>query len=219
MVRNIVFSVLIISSGLLYGQSTRGLSYGVGGSIDVLNPVNTGFYMPGVSVFVEIPRNESIVPYGKLGYFLPINIENPDGASIQAIDPMTNPYYSTAPLSTRVNTISLEGGTRYYLGNDYDIGLSALLETKVRLLVSPFKEVVGDYDRDKYELDPIANYGERATSLTFYVGFGGGVKYSQPWGTIYTMAGLDLLILGNVATPVTSFMMFSMQIGYRRDLY
>lgn len=219
MVRYIVFSVLFISSGLLYGQSTTGRSYGVGGSFDVLNPVNTGFYMPGISAFVELPKNESIVPYGKLGYYLPINIESPEGAIVTAIDPMTNPYQSTTTLSTKINTISLEGGTRYYLGNDYDIGIAALLETKFRLLVSPFKEVVGDYDRDKYELDPTANYGERATSITLYIGFGGGIKYSQPWGTIFTTAGLDLLILGNVATPATSFMMFSMQIGYRRDFY
>lgn len=219
MVRVIVFSVLFISSGLLYGQSTTGRSYGVGGSFDMLNPVNTGFYMPGVSGFIELPRNETVVPYGKLGYFLPLNIDNPEGAAIIAIDPMTNPYASTAPLTTRINTISLEVGTRYNLGNDYDIGLAALLETKIRLLVSPYKEVVGDFNREKYELDPTGNYGDRATSLTFFVGFSGGVKYSQPWGTVFTMAGLDLLILGNVATPATSFMMFSMQVGYRRDLY
>src|SRR5690606_16902828 len=109
--------------------------YGVGASIDVLNPINLGYYVPGISIFAELPRNETVVPYVKGGFYLPQRIENQGGAILTAIDPMTNPYQINTTLDTRVNTFSLEGGTRYFLGNDYDIGLAAMLETKVRLIV------------------------------------------------------------------------------------
>lgn len=219
MVRNVILFIVLFSSFSLFGQSRTGGSFGVAGSFDVLNPINTGVYLPGISIAIEIPRNETIIPFGKLGYYLPQRIHNPDGATLVAIDPMTNPYQSSTTLSTKVNTISLEIGTRYFLGNDYDIGLAAMLETKIRLLVSPISEEVGDFDATKYQVDPTANYGDRYTSLTVFAGFGAGIKYSQPWGTIFTLAGLDLLILGNVASPITSTMMFSMQVGFRRDFY
>jgi hypothetical protein len=218
MVRIVVFLMVIFLSAVSFGQS-RGLSYGVAGSFDLLNPINSGAYIPGISVAVELPRNESVVPYGKFGYFLPHREEEPGGVSIVALDPLTtNPIVSTARLDSRINTFSLEGGTRYYLGNDYDIGLAAMLETKIRLLISPVKSILGDFDETKYELAeelPSQNY----TSVTAYVGFAGGIKYSQPWGTVYAMSGLDLLIFGNVGTPITSSMLFSVQVGFRRDFY
>jgi hypothetical protein len=66
---------------LLVGN-TFAQSYGIGGGIDILNPVNRGFYIPGLTVFVDIPRNETVVPFGKIGYFFPISVDNPNGVQL-----------------------------------------------------------------------------------------------------------------------------------------
>ena len=219
MVRVIYVLVFVLLPSFAISQRGMSRTFGYGGSFDILNPINSSYYLPGASFFAEIPRNETVVPYVKVGYYLPQRVDNPGGAILTAIDPMTNPYQTTTTLDTRINTFSLEGGTRYFLGNDYDIGLAAMLESKIRLLISPTREMVGDYDASVYQIDPNSTIGDRYTSLTLFIGFGGGVKYSQPWGTVFTMAGLDLYILGNAITPLTSSMMFSMQVGFRRDLY
>lgn len=213
----LVVALVSLSQGWSQGQGRAGLSYGLGGSFDVLNPINTGAYLTGMSFFAEFPRSASVVPYGKIGYYLPTKVEDPAGATLIAIDDMTNPYQSSAKLETKISTFSLEGGTRYYLGNDYDIGLAGVLETKIRVLVSPVSSVVGDYDETKYRLE--TNLADKYTSISLFAGFGAGIKYSQPWGTLFTMAGLDLYIISNAVTPVTSLMLFSVQVGYRRDLY
>lgn len=213
---NLLGILLILLVGNTFAQS-----YGIGGGIDVLNPVNRGVYIPGVSVFVDIPRNETVVPFGKIGYFFPVSVANPNGVQLEAIDPMTNPYFSTATSRDRVSHFNIEFGTKYFVGNDYDIGLSALFETKMRLMIAPVKQVIGPYDMDLYRVvvPQGSNANQNYTSIQLYAGFAAGAKYSQPWGTIFTTVGLDLGILQYYQTPTASPFLFSMSIGYRRDFY
>jgi hypothetical protein len=212
-------TVLSMIFTLLVGN-TFAQSYGIGGGIDILNPVNRGFYIPGLTVFVDIPRNETVVPFGKIGYFFPISVDNPNGVQLEALDPMTNPYFSTATTKDRVSLFNLEFGTKYFVGNDYDIGLSALFETKLRLLIAPVKQIIGPYDTGMYRVVvPPGSTNQNYTSIQLYAGFAAGAKYSQPWGTIFTTVGLDLGILQYFQTPITSPFLFSMNIGYRRDFY
>jgi hypothetical protein len=212
----IVFMMmLVLFTGTGFAQK-----FGIGGGIDVLNPVNRGFYIPGISVFVDLPRNETVVPFGKIGYFFPVSVDNPNGVQLEALDPMTNPYYSQTTTKDRVSHFNFEFGTKYFVGNDYDIGLSAIFETKMRLMVAPVKQVIGPYDTGLYRVVvPPGSTSENYTSIQLYAGFAAGAKYSQPWGTIFTTVGLDLGILQYYQTPTASPFLFSMSIGYRRDFY
>ena len=216
MVRKISLLIFVLTAFSYIGNAQR---FGVGGSFDVLNPIGKKKFLPGVSVFFDVPKTDNIAFYGKVGYYFPSSIVD-SSAYVIAIDPMTNPYQSSAENKTVVNTISLQGGTKYFVGNAYNVGFAGQFDTRIRLLVSPVKSSITGYDASKYQQDPmVASTAGKYVSMVLYAGVGAGVKYSQPWGTLFATANLDLLLFYLRPTALTSSFLFSLEVGYRRDIY
>jgi hypothetical protein len=216
MIKKISLFVLALSfcKGSLFSQD-----FNIGGGFEIISPVNTGEKLVGLTAFADFADDSYVVKYLKLGFFLPKMNDN-GFAYLEAVDPMHNPYYTTTSLEQRMGTFMVEGGTKYFFINAYDdMGFALTAETKVRILVHSIKDKVGEYDPLVYKIDQSMNIGQRQTALLAYIGLGGGAKYSFSWGTIFSTVGLDLSVLGNLTPPIYSPFLFSVQVGYRKDLY
>jgi hypothetical protein len=216
MVRKISLLIFVLSICSFFGNAQK---YGVGGSFDILNPVGKKKFLPGVTVFFDVPKTDNIAFYGKLGYYFPTSIVDTNAYAI-AIDPMTNPYQVSAENKTVINIISLQGGTKYFVGNAYNVGFAGMFDTHFRLLVSPVKSSVTGYDAKIYQQDPnVPTTAGKYVSMNLFAGVGAGVKYSQPWGTLFASANIDLILFYLRPTALTSSFMLSVEVGYRRDIY
>lgn len=216
MVKKISLVIVLLLSFSFYSEAQR---VGIGGTFDIMNPVGKKKFMPGVSVFVDVPKSGSMAIYGKLGYYFPVKYTD-SNAYVIAIDPMTSPYQRTAQNETKISTFSLQGGTKYFVGNDYNVGFSGQFDTHFKLMFSPVKSRITGYDATKYQPDP--NNQQTAASykaLGLYAGASAGLKYSKPWGTLFASASLDILLYTNYVTPITSLFVFGFHVGYRRDIY
>lgn len=216
MVKKISFVLLVTLCTSFYSEAQR---VGIGGTLDLMNPVGKKKFIPGVSVFVDVPKTKAIAIYGKLGYYFPVKYAD-SNAYVIAIDPMTSPYQRSAQNSTKISTFSLQGGTKYFVGNDYNVGFSGQFDTHFRLLISSVKSTLTGYDASLYKPDPSAQQNSsNYKSIGLFAGASAGAKYSKPWGTIFASASLDLLLYTNRITPLSSMFIFGFHIGYRRDIY
>lgn len=201
--------------------SVNGFSqkYGIGGSFDVMNSIGSKKYQPGVSFFMDIPKTKTIALYGKLGYYFPCSVTDTN-AYVVAKDPMTIPYQRSAENKTVINTFSLHLGTKYFVGNTYNFGFSGVFNTHFRILVSPVKSGITGYDASKYEPSPSqTSTSAKYTSIYLAAGGGAGVKYSQPWGTLFAGINADFLLLYLKPSPIASHIIVGFEVGYRRDIY
>jgi hypothetical protein len=216
MAKRIIVCIIIVFSALYVSAQ----KYGIGGSFDLLNPVMSKKFLPGVAVFFDVPRTKAVALYGKVAYYFPTSIKDSSSAYVIAIDPMTNPYQQSAITKTVISTFSIQGGSKYFVGNDYNVGFSGQFDTHVKLLISPYKSLLTGYDASMYHPDPQQQITSgKGVSFTLYAGASAGIKYSQPWGTVFASLGGDILLFYYRYTPITSKFLVNFEIGYRRDLY
>lgn len=193
---------------------------------------------------IELPRNNDVTFYGRFGhYFSRSNITSQNTSTV-ILKPNAN---DTLPYQLQVynNSIStfnyttIEGGTRYYLGNDYDNGFSAYGGTNFMLVFNSVKtrneyentDISGmvEWEND-YEIPTQPGTGigtdERGVIIGLAVGLQGGLKYTIPAvGTAYFDVSGQYSILGqaNNATASNtnqySQLFFVFTVGFRKDLY
>jgi hypothetical protein len=132
---------------------------------------------------------------------------------------------------TSTNYTTIEGGTRYYLGNDYDNGFSIYGGSNFMLILNSVRRNYEKYDlsgqynwENDYELPESEEV--KGTIISVALGLQGGAKYTFPArGTIYAdITGSYALFAkasNNTAANSSLYapMIFIFNVGYRKDLY
>ena len=197
----------------------------ISGGANMLNAfgVNKSFY--GIHIGGELPQNNMVTFYGRLNYFFPTAESDSSNAVAVGKDFYVNPYQINVKYLNTTSFISIEGGTRSYIGNGFDNGFSGYGGGKTSLLISRVGARVNDYNTGMYTLDE-TTLG-KGSILGLCLGLQGGIKYTFPGvGSIYLDGSLDYLLF---ATPsnqnvYTSYypvqrILFITTIGFRKDFY
>jgi hypothetical protein len=182
----------------------------------------------GFHLGIEVPRDDETSIYFR-GSFNNKRRDLPEYAVYQnaeAIDASTSPQVVSVSSISAMNYTTFEGGIRYYLFNGYDNSFSLYGGSTLMGLYNKVSTVYGEYDDTKYRL-PAGNDASGAV-INFALGFNGGVKYSIPsLGTFYFDSNLNYILLAlpsnqMAATVVQNMgaqLLFSINIGFRKDLY
>ena len=178
----------------------------------------------GFHLGAEVPRNNDVTFYGRVNHYL-ARRETTSGTSYAtAIDLMTSPYNLLINYTSSTSLTSVEGGTRYYLGNGFDNGLSVYGGSNMAILFYGVKRNYDEFDQSLYVL-PI-DEDPKGTILSLSIGLQGGVKYTIPAvGTVYfdiTGSYAILAQANNYTASESSFyspLLFGFNLGFRKDLY
>jgi hypothetical protein len=184
----------------------------------------------GIHGGFELPRNNDVTIYGRIGQYFAQNEDNPSTAVVTGNDFNVIPYQLQVNYFSSFNYTTLEGGTRYYLGNDYDNGFSGYGGSNFLLA---FNSVKRDYEKTDisgvYEWEGLYSTGndeEDGRIISFALGLQGGVKYTIPGtGTVYfdITAQYAIAGVGNNETAnntqLYSPLYFMFNVGFRKDLY
>lgn len=219
----------------LTSQLNAQLSYGGGLTLtrffNTQNIQNQSLTMPGLHAHVEIPRSGDVTLYGRVSYMFPKANYDTLTSYVTAINPNANPYILAVNSRFKTSYFTLEGGNRYYIGNDYDNGFAGYGGSgiiiglgKVHKAYDP-KDVSGQYSWEQtHQPDPSEISEGRLFTLGGYLQ--GGVKYTIPAiGTIYTDVTLNYLLLANAnnntaaSTDYLSPLFFNFAVGFKKDLY
>ena len=212
-------SLLFLVSMKLNGQIS------LSGGANMMNAfgVKKSFY--GLHIGGELPQNNMVTFYGRLNYFFPrAEVDSSDAVAI-ANDFTTSPYQINVKYLNTTSFISIEGGTRAYIGNGFDNGFSGYGGGKTSLLISRIGARVNDYNTGKYTIDE-TNLG-KGSILGICLGVQGGIKYTFPGvGSIYLDGSLDYLLFAQSSNdniystyyPVQRIL-FITTIGFRKDFY
>jgi len=194
-----------------------------------------GFTVPkpffGFHGGIELPRSNDVTFYGRVGYYFPQKEDTQFFTFVNAVNPTITPQMLTVNYVTKTNYFTIEGGTRRYLGNDYDNGFSLYGGTNFMIL---FNSVKRDYDRldtsGEYQWKP--NYTtnpsepQKGSILSVAGGLQGGLKYTIPaTGTFYFDINGQFALFGKANnttasnTNLYSQLFFTFNVGYRKDLY
>ena len=184
----------------------------------------------GIHGGFELPRNNDVTIYGRIGQYFAQNEDNPSTAVVTGNDFDVIPYQLQVNYFSSFNYTTLEGGTRYYLGNDYDNGFSGYGGSNFLLA---FNSVKRDYEKTditgEYEWENNYNTSggeEDGRIISFALGVQGGVKYTIP-GTVtvyfdisaqYNIAGVPNNATAQ-ETNLYSPLFFIFNVGFRKDLY
>jgi len=201
-------------------------------SINAGTGVLKGFTVPkpffGFHGGIELPRSNDVTLYGRIGYYFPQKEEDKFSTYVTANDVSTNPYTLTVDYVSKTNYFMIEGGTRRYLGNDYDNGFSLYGGTNFMILFNTVKRDYEKYDatgqyqwESKYQTSP-----NKGNILSLAAGLQGGLKYTLPaTGTFYFDINGQYALFGK-ANNVTasnsnlySQLFFTFNVGFRKDLY
>ncbi len=187
----------------------------------------------GLNMGFEIPRATDVTFYGRMGYFFPRREDQKSTTLVTAIDQTTSPYSLQVQYARTLNYVTIEGGTRRYIGNDYDNGFAFYGGSNIMLFFNTLKR---DFDKrdltnnieweGKYEL-PV-NESMKGNIIGLAFGLQGGMKYTIPaTGTFYFDVNGQYVILGKAnnnfaANPQPTLyapLFFMFNFGYRKDLY
>lgn len=213
-------------------------------SINAGTGVLKGFTVPkpffGFHGGIELPRSNDVTFYGRVGYYFPQKERNnqdeiiTSSTYVTALDVNTQPNVLTINYVTKTNYFTIEGGTRRYIGNDYDNGFSLYGGTNAMLV---FNTVKRDYEeRDvsnqiqweqNYQTD--INEQNKGSILSVAAGLQGGLKYTIPaTGTFYFDINGQYALFGkpsnltalNASNSILySQLFFTFNVGFRKDLY
>jgi hypothetical protein len=204
-------------------------------SLNLGSGVLKGFGVPksffGFHGGFELPRNNDVTFYVRMGYYLPRKEDDVMMTNVTATDLTASPYNLSVNYLTSTNYTTIEGGTRYYLGNDYDNGFSFYGGSNFMLFINSVKrkyeklDVSGQYTWENgYELPP--NEEVKGTILSLALGLQGGIKYTIPArGTIYADITGNYALFGKASnttaqnTALYAPMIFIFNVGFRKDLY
>ncbi|MFY7668230.1 MAG: hypothetical protein ACOVQG_05775 [Crocinitomicaceae bacterium] len=218
------FIVTIFLSNLSLSQIS--INAGTG----ILKGFTTDKSFFGLNAGIEMPRSNDVTFYGRIGHYFPRLEEQVNSTFVTASDFTTIPYQLSVNYQSKMNYTTFEGGTRYYLGNDYDNGFSLYGGGNFMLYINSVKR---DYDKEdatgnytweeNYQLP--TNEPEKGKILSIAMGLQGGMKYTIPaTGTFYFDVNGQYSIFGqasnnNISTELYSPLFFTINIGFRKDLY
>lgn len=221
--KKILFFVFFVQISILNAQ------FSLNGGISTLKAFGVPKPYVGIHLGAEIPRDNEVSFYLR-GSFYAKNELDPTlyyspPVQLTANDP--NDFtYATANTRSFFNYKTFDGGIRYYIMDGYDNGFALYGGSNVMGIINKAKVKVDDFDHSKYHLP--TGYSVNGTVLNLGVGFSGGAKYTYPGiGSIYFDMTLDYIIIGlpsnltaqTIANNCFSPLLFSFNIGFRRDFY
>ncbi len=181
----------------------------------------------GLHIGLEVPRDDAVSIYGRLShYFAQANRDSIYSSAI-ARDISTTPYVINVAGTSRMNYTTLEGGTRYYLGDGYDFGWAAYGGSNLMLIFNGVRNRYEGFDETLYELQDSGS--QRGTIFSLGFGLGGGLKYSmENIGTFYFDLSLAYIIFGQASNTAAAQqfgenglyrpLLFTFNLGFRRDI-
>jgi hypothetical protein len=187
--------------------------------------------MPGFHAHFEIPRSGDLTLYGRIIYALPKANFDTLTSYVTAINPNVNPYILAVNSHFKTSYFTIEGGNRYYIGNDYDNGFAGYGGSGIVLGLGKVEkiydktDVTGQYSWEQtHQVDQ--NEILKGQLFTFGGYLQGGLKYTIPAiGTIFSDVTLNYLLLANannsvaISTDYLSQLYFNFAIGFKKDLY
>lgn len=190
-------------------------------------PFGGGKNFTGVHFNVEIPIDDESSYYGRLAvYAKRLGDSRSDQYFADAIDPSTTfPYTISIESANQLRFTNLHLGRRFYFLESYDYGFGLYGSTELMASIANSKVNLSDYDESKYRLVNV--FEEKGSFFGVAFGFNGGAKYSFPFGTAYFDLGFNYLIFGDVTntqaqntfTEMGSNLLFSFNLGFRKDLF
>lgn len=222
--------IIVFLSVLFAFISNSGLSqYSLGGGISSFHGLNIGINRIGINGFVELPKDNDVTLFIRGTYMLPV--KDSRMADIEAIDFGITPAKAEADIVAKTSYFAIDGGTRHYFINDYDVGFALFAGPHIKGILASYSvdyRVPNGLDPNDYK--PVGTNEQSLTGLdpqySLLFAFGGtvGVKYQLPYrGALMFDLGLEIVtqlydpysILGNDISPLS----ISFNLGYRFDWY
>lgn len=200
---------------------------GISGGGSMLKGFGTPGVWGGLHFGLEIPRDDAVSLYGRVTHHFARSAQDSILTSAIARDITTTPYVINVAGVSRMNYTTLEGGTRYYLGDGYDFGWAAYGGSNLMLIFNGVRNKFEGYDEVLYELQD--SDSQRGTIFSLAFGLSGGVKYSvEELGTFYFDTALSYVIFGQASNNAAAQqfgngglyrpLIFTFNIGYRYDI-
>ncbi len=195
---------------------------GLSGGASILKAFTPGKPYAGLNFGVEIPRDDEVTFYLKLGTYFKQQDQDPTPILLEARDQNTSPYAIQVNGKYSFNYLTLEGGTRYYLAGTYDYGFGFYGGTAIMAAFNKVSLELDPYDETLY-MSPSETKGN---IFNFGVGLAGGFKYTFPSvGTFYVEPSATFLALQIASNETANLgyrgspLIFTVHVGFRKDLY
>jgi len=201
---------------------------GISGGGSMLKGFGTPGVWGGLHFGLEIPRDDAISIYGRLAHHFARSGQDSIFTSAIANDVTTTPYVIDVNGVSRMNYTTLEGGTRYYLGDGYDFGFAAYGGSNLMLIFNGVRNRFDNFDQTEYTLIDNSG-GDRGSIFSLAFGLSGGMKYSlEEIGTFYFDLSLNYVIFGQASNDAAAQqfaqgglyqpLIFTFNAGFRRDI-
>ena len=215
--------IALIAVCLAFSSSAQ-VSINAGGSM--LAQFSPNKPWGGFHIGFEVPRDDAVSIYGRFTHHFRNFAQDSLDIFLSPRDinsmPPGAPFYPTIGSLPSMNYNIIEGGTRYYLGNGFDYGWAAYGGSNLMLIFNKVKGNHAAYDEVLYVIEETSRY--EGSIFSFGFGLGGGVKYSSAMaGTFYFDLNASYLIFNqpsvqNIYGGLHSSLLFSFNLGYRRDI-
>lgn len=221
--------IVIVFLGILFTcLSNVGISqYSLGGGISTFHGLNIPINRFGINAFAELPKSNDAVLFVRAAYMFPV--KDSRTADIEAKDFGITPTKAEADIVAKTSYFAIDGGTRHYFINDYDVGFSLFAGPHIKGIITSYSvdyRVPDGLNPDDYKTTNQQDLTGLDPQYSLLFAFGGtiGAKYQLPYrGALMFDLGLEIVtnlydpyaILGNDISPLS----FSFNLGYRFDWY
>lgn len=226
MIRNYIVGLLVVAFASLTGVGFS--QYSIGGGISSFHGLNLPINRYGINVFAEIPRSNENTLLVRAVYLFPNKDIRTEAVSGK---PGVTPSMVDADLVAKTSYFAIDGGTRHYILDDYDVGFSLFGGGHIKGILASYRASyrlpnnldIDDYETSSYPPQPLNSF-QPQYSLLFAFGGTVGAKYQLPVrGALTFDFGLEIitrlvdpyLILGNDISQLS----FSFNLAYRYDYY
>ncbi|PWH86379.1 hypothetical protein [Brumimicrobium oceani] len=225
-------AILIISTFFALISNFSQAQYSLGGGISSFHGLNLDINRMGLNGFVELPKANDITLMVRAAYMFPV--KDSRTADIEAKNFNIKPAKSEADIVAKTSYFAVDGGTRHYFINDYDVGFSLFAGPHIKGILASYSVDYrvpsglnpSDYQTIATGSAPAQDLNSLRPQYSLLFAFGGtvGVKYQLPYrGALMFDFGLEIVtqlydpayILGYDISPLS----FSMNLGYRFDWY
>ncbi|MBU2018673.1 MAG: hypothetical protein KJ941_03420 [Bacteroidetes bacterium] len=212
----ISLSLILIFANTAFGQ------FSATGGTSVFNNFGIGRNLYGIDLGMEYSESDEQSIWGRISLYPAIRNKQLDSIFLEPYD--INQNFKASYIRTRTSYYQFSGGSRFYAGDGYDIGIGAYGGYKFSLILANIKNELDEYDETVYK-DPQA-FSQNSKILTLTVGLNGGIKYSFPnVGSVFLEGNLDYGILVQASNGsyiyseyYRSPLFLSLNIGFRKAL-
>lgn len=186
MVRKSIIGIVVFA--LIFVSTPSLAQFSIGGGVTSLHGLNTSVNRYGMNVFGEFPRAANNTFLLRASYLLPHKSPKrlQDNTEFLGVSGVVKTSY-----------FSIDGGTRFYFFNDYDIGTSMYAGGYIKGILSSYHgyRVEGLIIDNTPESNEYFYPQTPAPEYSVLFAFGGtvGVKHQLPRGAIMFDLGLELV--------------------------